>query len=1278
MKSTFRKTVLLLLSLVMLFSLTATAAFAEQQGDQTDAEESALEFVESTWAEAYPTDRSENNAELLNAYAQVQLDRASGSEVGAASTGYALEKLREEYPTMAKIYEAILPEIQAIAAGERTSTEITGSLADLEGVQLTYTAQDLHLDSITSENKDAAYAEALRLAGLTAVSNMIDALLSDCAYELYWFDKTAGCPYGFGYSLNSEQLTLTAYRLRFTVASAFADGDSYTVSTASADTIHQAIQTAQGIVQAASYRADWSKLNYYRQQICNLTDYNHDAANDEIDTPYGNPWQLIWVFDGDPDTTVVCEGYAKAFAYLCELTNAQNGFENVECYLVSGRMAGGTGSGPHMWNVVRLDGRNYLVDVTNCDDGSIGAPAQLFMVGYDSVDTTGAYQFACEGGNILYAYDNDSINTYGTEKLNLVSKAEITAPTEGRTVTLTVNGNTETATARAKETVTMLIQAPGATGLRIWEPVEEEWSYYGHNFNLSYFEYRNSYTPGEWSLYAQACYNELSGGIYEPGEAQWTTLSNEVTLTVPEPTETYPAPNVTLNGTINPVSVNRGDWLHAVITDPAGEGEWYQSKILKKIDDDNYYHEMEGEYYSFETANELYIPAAHFAPGDYALCVYGAAAGYKDSAEVYRFFTVTDEAPTSGLKLSADSTPYLRSITVCGYVPGADHMQLSATREGDPYWSQSEEWWEELFYHPIRYSEPGEYTLTLTAWSENDELLGTYTAAVTFTEMENARLKTPDLSSFPRILKSGEEFSGTIGLDERAENLYITIAFYPDEGDSQIIYTSIRDSMDGEDWTTVNLPADLFTEAGQYDLSVYNYGSDIISSGTTLSFLREEDDAPTGDLVLTANGSMADIDSWNSWKFISVEVSSQSATAVRILGGNNWDYADMSGGSVTRDYCLGDGDYTLVAQMTTDDPVWRGDDDYWNTHSWDELNWTSLSNAVALHVSSPNGQLAKPQLTMTPADGEVTKGAPVTVITASQTAQGQTAREWIRATLMRLEGMDSDNPYWTFEGEYGGDETLQTLIPTWNLEPGVYRLDVMMSAEGWLSNENHVYFTVLPKTAETVTDGSSFIFITQDEGIFPGQYSGSKLITPAESGFYTFTVSFEGNPTIQQNQAYLGITGTDVQDRSFDTAVPASMMFSATLTEGEEYELVLSNLEALGTLNVNAAVNYGVIPFDNTLVLPASLTEIGEEAFAGVAAQRIDLPVGIENIGSRAFADSESLCFVVIPNVSVQIDSTAFQNSPYVRIAAPDGGAVKAFAINAGIPFIPLPAEPQS
>ena len=42
-------------------------------------------------------------------------------------------------------------------------------------------------------------------------------------------------------------------------------------------------------------------------------------------------------------------------------------------------MSGGTGAGDHMWNIVTMDdGCNYLVDVTNCDTGSIGAPGKLF------------------------------------------------------------------------------------------------------------------------------------------------------------------------------------------------------------------------------------------------------------------------------------------------------------------------------------------------------------------------------------------------------------------------------------------------------------------------------------------------------------------------------------------------------------------------------------------------------------------------------------------------------------------------------------------------------------------------------------------------------------------------------------------------------------------------------------------------------------------------------------------------------------------------------------
>ncbi len=93
---------------------------------------------------------------------------------------------------------------------------------------------------------------------------------------------------------------------------------------------------------------------------------------------------------------------------------------------------------------------------------------------------------------------------------------------------------------------------------------------------------------------------------------------------------------------------------------------------------------------------------------------------------------------------------------------------------------------------------------------------------------------------------------------------------------------------------------------------------------------------------------------------------------------------------------------------------------------------------------------------------------------------------------------------------------------------------------------------------------------------------------------------------------------------------------------------------------------------DNILVLPASTRTIEEEAFAGTAAQEIQLPSTIESIGSRAFADADSLELVVIPVASLEIDPTAFAGSDNVIITAPADGSVQTFAAQYQIPFMPF------
>ena len=115
----------------------------------------------------------------------------------------------------------------------------------------------------------------------------------------------------------------------------------------------------------------------------------------------------MWIFDGDPDTKVVCEGYSKGFKYLCDLSTFDGG---VGCVLVSGMMYYGTGQGPHMWNSLKMpDGRCYLVDLTNCDAGDT-CNYSLFLKGCTG-EAGGPY--VCAG--LRYEFYDSTVAQFGAD-----------------------------------------------------------------------------------------------------------------------------------------------------------------------------------------------------------------------------------------------------------------------------------------------------------------------------------------------------------------------------------------------------------------------------------------------------------------------------------------------------------------------------------------------------------------------------------------------------------------------------------------------------------------------------------------------------------------------------------------------------------------------------------------------------------------------------------------------------------------------------------------------
>ena len=287
-----------------------------------------------------------------------------------------------------EVYQRLREEITRIAQGSRTGTEIT--LYNLSGLR--WSIREL---GAKDQREDILAKTKEKLDQALDLDRVYDCLTADLPYELFWRDNQ----FSWGYSMAREgdAVSVKSITVRLQVSQDYRGSSAVTTDPARIAAANKAVKSAGAIVEKYRDRSDYEKLAAYREEICRLTSYHEQAAAQD-DYPYGDPWQLIYVFDGDPDTGVVCEGYAKAFQYLCGLSEFSG---DVACHTASGYMNGGL----HMWNVVRMgDGQNYLVDVTNCDSGMTGADDKLFLAGAASSDGGRTHTVSKDGCHGTYTY----------------------------------------------------------------------------------------------------------------------------------------------------------------------------------------------------------------------------------------------------------------------------------------------------------------------------------------------------------------------------------------------------------------------------------------------------------------------------------------------------------------------------------------------------------------------------------------------------------------------------------------------------------------------------------------------------------------------------------------------------------------------------------------------------------------------------------------------------------------------------------------------------------
>ncbi len=362
-------------------------------------------------------------------------------------------------PVAGNMYDVFAPAVKKVAAGDLEVTSFIAQGDEIFGnakFNAAYLGVDKLMDDPQTINREAynKFVQALQASLNSSLNNMLTAMVCDMPFELYWLDNEKGISYSFppDWILNNIQYypqedclgIETDSKLEMTfdfyVSQDYSLGGSpkeygpagtTKVNTELTKAAANTAKNISGILAKAKEESDVAKMMFYKDEICRMTAY-HPTAMKDPDFPYGDPWQLINVFDGDEGTKVVCEGYSKAFQYLCDNTKFSD--KSVESFIVSGKMTVADGekttTGEHMWNIVHMDdGYNYIVDVTNCDDDSLPPtteryPNTVFLTAAiaGSVNDGYTYEYA-EGKTLKFVYSDEILNIYSPIELTLASNS---------------------------------------------------------------------------------------------------------------------------------------------------------------------------------------------------------------------------------------------------------------------------------------------------------------------------------------------------------------------------------------------------------------------------------------------------------------------------------------------------------------------------------------------------------------------------------------------------------------------------------------------------------------------------------------------------------------------------------------------------------------------------------------------------------------------------------------------------------------------------------------
>lgn len=151
---------------------------------------------------------------------------------------------------------------------------------------------------------------------------------------------------------------------------------------------------------------DILKIKFINEYICQNTSYSF-CENDSVMIKN----QIRTSFGALINNYSVCEGYARAFKALLDLTD-------IRSEIVIGYYYSGENVEPHAWNYVSLDNKWYLVDVTYNDNGNT---EEYFLLGEESSSLYKEDGVISSSG-FEFSYPNLATYDYGKEEIKTTVK----------------------------------------------------------------------------------------------------------------------------------------------------------------------------------------------------------------------------------------------------------------------------------------------------------------------------------------------------------------------------------------------------------------------------------------------------------------------------------------------------------------------------------------------------------------------------------------------------------------------------------------------------------------------------------------------------------------------------------------------------------------------------------------------------------------------------------------------------------------------------------------